>query len=62
MNNLRQFEQDESAKLQRIINDMNQLHAEMGGRDRRPERLALMKCIKILANELEQARHRWANS
>jgi hypothetical protein len=34
---------------------MNRLHARMGGRDRRPERLALMKCMKILRKEIERS-------
>jgi len=55
MNNLRQYERDESGNLQAITEDMNRLHARMGGRDRRPERLALMKCMKILRKEIERS-------
>jgi len=34
---------------------MNRLHADMGGRDKRPERLALIKCMNILRKEVERS-------
>lgn len=55
-NNLRQYEKDESQKLQRLVEDMNRLHAQMGGRDGRPERVALLKCMAILDKEIKRSR------
>ena len=54
--NLRQYERDETPNLLKLVEDMNRLHANMGGRDRRPERVALLKCMKILTNEIERYR------
>lgn len=55
-NNLRQYEKDESQKLQRLVEDMNRLHALMGGRADRPERAALLKCMAILDKEIKRSR------
>lgn len=55
-NNLRQYEKAESQKLQRLVEDMNRLHALMGGRDDRPERVALLKCMAILDEEIKRSR------
>ena len=54
--NLRQYERDETPNLLKLVEDMNRLHSNMGGRDRRPERVALLKCMKILTNEIERYR------
>ena len=51
----RKFEEDETPKLIRLAADMNKLHADMGGRDNRPERVALVKCMQILWAEIERA-------
>ena len=56
MNTLRQHEKDETLNLLKIADDMNQLHANMCGRDSRPERKALLKCMAILHKEIERAR------
>lgn len=56
MNTLKQYEKDESLNLLKIAEDMNRLHANMGGRDSRPERKALLKCMAILHKEIERAR------
>lgn len=55
MNNLRQYEKDESQNLRRIIDEMNRVHAEMGGRDSRPERVALMRAMRLLRGAIEKA-------
>lgn len=57
MANLRQYEKDESFAIQDLVEQMNLLHARMGGRDRRPERLALLRCMKILHKELDRAKY-----
>ena len=61
MNNLRQYEKDESMNLMKIIESMNLLHATMGGRDSRPERKALLKCMQILQKENDRALREWLN-
>ena len=48
MSNPRKHEKDERQKLQKISDQMNTLHCEMGGRYERPERVALVKCMAIL--------------
>lgn len=55
MNNLRQYEKDESKNLRRIIDEMNNLHARMGGRDNRPERIALTRAMSILQKEIDRS-------
>lgn len=55
---LRRYEKDESQALLGLAEQMNSLHAEMGGRDSRPERKALVKCIRILQKAIEEARVR----
>lgn len=54
MNNLRQYEKDEKNNLRKLVEDMNLLHAKMGGRDSRPERKALMRCMAILTKEIKR--------
>ena len=54
---LKQYEKDERANLRKIINDMNRLHAEMGGRDKRPERVALFKAMLVLEREIQRANY-----
>lgn len=56
MNNLRQYEKDESQNLRKIVEQMNNLHAQMGGRDSRPERKALVKAMTILQKEIDRGR------
>lgn len=51
--NLRKYEKDERQNLMRIAEDMNLLHARMGGRDARPERLALIKAMKALQKVID---------
>lgn len=55
MSRLRQYERDETPKLRNLLAQMNQLHANMGGRDTRPERIALQKCMHILDREIQRA-------
>ena len=59
MNNLRQYEKDERMNLMKIIESMNLLYATMGGRDSRPERKALLKCMQILQKENDRALREW---
>ena len=54
MNNLRQYEKDERGNLRKIVNDMNNLHALMGGRTNRPERKALLRAMYVLQKEIER--------
>lgn len=60
-NTVRTHEKDETQKLQKIVDSMNELHAKMGGRDLRPERVALEKCMSILTKEIARA-HKEHNS
>lgn len=55
MPNYQQYETDERGNLLRIIDDMNRLYSDMGGRDKRPERVALLKCMRILRTEIERS-------
>ena len=52
--NVRQFEKDERPALRKLVEQMNHLHAKMGGRDKRPERIALLKAMKILQVEIDR--------
>ena len=52
---LRRYEKDETPALRDLSDQMNRLHAEMGGRDSRPERKALLKCMRILQKAIEDA-------
>ena len=52
---LRRHEKDETPALRDLSDQMNRLHAEMGGRDSRPERKALLKCMRILQKAIEDA-------
>ena len=61
MSNLKKYEKDESRNLLKIKEQMNDLHARMGGRDKRPEREALMKCMEILDKEIERSTQEWLN-
>jgi hypothetical protein len=54
MNNLRQYEKDERQNLQKIVEQMNNLHARMGGRDSRPERKALLRAMNVLQKEIDR--------
>lgn len=61
MSNLKKYEKDESRNILKIKEQMNDLHARMGGRDTRPERKALMKCMGILDKEIERSTQEWLN-
>ena len=61
MSNLKQYEKDESQNLLKIKEQMNDLHARMGGRDKRPERVALMQCMEILDKEIQRSTQEWLN-
>ena len=61
MNYLRQYEKDVSQELTLLVERMNLLHAEMGGRDERPERVALEECMKILSAEVDRSRKEWVS-
>lgn len=54
MNNLRQYEKSVRLELLDLTNRMNNLHANMGGRDGRPERKALVKAMRILQKEINR--------
>ena len=51
----RQYETSQRKELLALMDQMNRLHAEMGGRDRRPERLALVRCMNVLRKELDRS-------
>lgn len=53
---LRALEKDESAALRDLSDQMNRLHAQMGGRDSRPERKALVKCMRLIEKAIEEVR------
>ena len=61
MSNLKKYEKDESRNLLKIKEQMNDLHARMGGRDERPERKALIRCMGILDKEIERSTQEWLN-
>lgn len=52
---LRRHEKDEAPALRDLANQMNRLHSEMGGRDSRPERKALLKCMRLIEKAIEDA-------
>jgi hypothetical protein len=52
---MKKHEHCERKNLLRLRDDMNRLHASMGGRDNRPERVALVKCMDILTDELNRS-------
>lgn len=53
---LRRYEKDETPALRDLADEMNRLHAQMGGRDTRPEREALVKCTRLIEKAIEDAR------
>ncbi len=53
---LRRYEKDETPALRDLADKMNRLHAQMGGRDSRPERKALLKCMRLIEKAIEDAR------
>ena len=53
---LRRYEKDETPALRDLADEMNRLHAQMGGRDSRPERKALVKCTRLIEKAIEDAR------
>jgi hypothetical protein len=56
MRGLKQYETCQRKNLLKLREQINHLHADMGGRDRRPERVALSKCMDILTKELDRPR------
>lgn len=60
-NTVRKHEKDESKRLQDIVDKMNKLHSDMGGRDNRPERVALEKCMSILAKEISRGKKEFSS-
>ena len=54
VNNLRQYEKSVLLELLDLTNRMNNLHSNMGGRDARPERVALLKCMRIIQKEIDR--------
>lgn len=56
VNDLQKYERDESKNLLKLVEQMNHLHARMGGRDNRPERVALLKAMDVLVAELNRAK------
>lgn len=59
MPNYRQYERDETHRLHLLVEQMNRDHAQMGGRDRRPERLALLRCMRILQTVIDAQNARY---
>lgn len=55
MNDIRKYERDERKGMQRIVAQMNEFHATMGGRDKRPERVALLRAMQILQRDVERS-------
>lgn len=53
---LRRYEKDETPALRDLADEMNRMHAQMGGRDSRPERKALVKCMRLIEKAIEDAR------
>jgi len=62
MPNYRQYETCQRKALLALLDQMNTLHATMGGRDRRPERLALSRCMRVLQKELDRSAAAFAHS
>lgn len=58
MRGLKQYETCQRKNLLKLREQMNLLHADMGGRDIRPERVALSKCMDILTKALDSPRQR----
>jgi hypothetical protein len=54
MERYQKYEKCERKALLKLHEQMNYLHADMGGRDRRPERIALIKCMDIITQELDR--------
>ena len=61
MSNYKKHEKDECKNLLKIKGQMNDLHARMGGRDERPERMALMQCMEIIDKEIARSTQEWLN-
>jgi hypothetical protein len=57
----KKHEKDERQNLLKIKEQMNDLHARMGGRDERPERMALMQCMEIIDKEIARSTQEWLN-
>lgn len=56
------YEKCERRALFELSERMNTLHAVMGGRDSRPERVALIKCMRILERESKRSKAAFINS
>lgn len=50
------YEKDETPALQALTLQMNNLYCTMGGRDARPERVALRQCMRILQETIDTLR------
>lgn len=55
MKAFQKYEKDERHNMLRLLDIMNKLHADMGGRNKRPERVALSECMRIITKELERS-------
>jgi len=55
----RKYEKDEGPNIWKIHDQMNALHARMGGRDGRPERRALERAMDILRTHLDTMSRKW---
>lgn len=56
MSRFKKYEQDETQKLNKLVDKMNILYCNMGGRDSRHERIALLQCMRILQKTIEKSR------
>ena len=54
MRGLRQYEKDERSNLRKLVEQMNKLYADMGGRTNRPERKAILRAMRVLQMEIER--------
>ena len=55
MRGLRQYEIDEHLGILKLRDDIYRLHDTMGGRDNRPERVALRRSAAILDREIQRS-------
>ena len=55
MRGLKQYEKDEHLNISKLRDDLYHLHDTMGGRDNRPERVALRKSAAILDREIQRS-------
>lgn len=55
MRGLRQYEKDEHLNILKLRDDIYRLCNTMGGRDNRPERVALRRSAAILDREIQRS-------